>query len=69
VLIEINWELKDISKLKEDSFWSTASKKSLVFINALKTTNKPVALSRLMLSLILEKGSALGKQVVNSSAL
>jgi len=59
VPIEIDWELKDISKLKEDSFQNTASKHLLVFFNTLENTNKPAVLHRLISLLILKKGTAL----------
>ena len=69
VPIEINQELKDISKLKEDGFQGAASKHLLAFINTLETTNKPAALSRPTPLLISEEGATLGKQVINSSVL
>ena len=67
--IEINQELKDINKLKEDGFRNAASKYSPVFINALENTNKPVVLYRLMPLLILKKGTTLEEQTINSSIL
>ena len=45
--IEIDWELKDINKLKEDGFQNTASKHLLAFINTLENINKLVVLYRL----------------------
>ena len=67
--MEINRELKDISKLKEDSFRNTASKYSPVFINTLENTNKAAVLYRLTPLLILKKGTALEEQTINSSIL
>ena len=69
VPIEVNQEPKDISKPKEDGFRSAVSKYLLAFINTLEVTNKPVVLSRLIPLPILEKGTILGEQIINSSVL
>jgi len=69
VPLEINWELKDLSILEEDSFQNAASEQLLVFINALENTNKLVVLRRLTPLLILEKGIISGEQAINSSVL
>jgi len=57
--IEINWELKDISKLKEDGFRNAASKYLPAFVDALENTNKVAVLHRPTPLLILKKGTAL----------
>ena len=67
--IEINQELKNINKLKEDSFRNATSKHLLAFINALENTNKPVVLYRLIPLLILKKGTASEEQTINSYVL
>jgi hypothetical protein len=61
VPIEVDQELKDISKPKEDSFQSAVSKHSPAFINTLEVTNKLVVLSRLIPLPILEKGTISGE--------
>ena len=67
--MEINQELKDISKLKEDGFRNTASKHLLAFFNALENTNKLVVLYRPTPLLILKKGTTLEEQIINFSVL
>ena len=67
--IEVDQELKDISKPKEDSFRSAVSKHLLAFIDALEVANKPVVLSRPIPLPILEKGTILEEQVIDSSVL
>ena len=57
--IEIDWELKDINKLKEDGFQNTASKYSPAFVNALENTNKLAVLYRLKPLLISKYSTAL----------
>ena len=59
--IKIDWELKELGKLKEGSYWDIVFKYLLAFINALKSTNKLVILYHPTPSLILEKGTALGE--------
>jgi len=67
--IEINRELIDPGKLKEGSYQDIAFKYLLAFINALKSTNKLVALHRLTPLLISENSTTLKEQVINSSVL
>ena len=67
--MEVNQKLKDISKPKEDGFQSAVSKHLPAFINTLEVTNKLVVLSRPTPSPILEKGTILEEQVINSSVL
>jgi len=69
VPIEINYKLKDLSKPKGDGLRDTASKQLLIVISTLEDTNKPTVLYRLTPLLILERGTALGEQAVNSSIL
>ena len=57
--MEINQELKDPGKLKEGSYRDITSKYLLVFVNALKSTNKLVALHHLTPLPILGKGATL----------
>ena len=59
--IEIDWELKELGKLKEGSYWDITSEYLSVFINTLESINKLIVLYRLTPSLISEKGAALGK--------
>ena len=59
--IEINRELKDINKLKEDRFRSAISKQLPALINTLEITNKLVVLSYLTPLLISEGGTTLGE--------
>jgi len=67
--MEIDRELMDLGKLKEGSYQNIAFKHLPVFINALKSTNKLVVLYRLMPLPILENGTTLEEQVINSSIL
>ena len=57
--MEINQELKDIGKLKEDGFRNTTSKHLLAFVNTLENTNKLIVLYRPTPSPILKKGTTL----------
>jgi hypothetical protein len=59
VPIEIDCKLKDLSKPEEDSFQDAAPKQLLIVISTLEDTNKLVVLHRLILLLILERGTAL----------
>jgi hypothetical protein len=67
--IEIERELKDMSKLEGDGFRSAASEHSPVFADALKNINKPAVLHRPTPSPISEEGAASGEQTVDSSVL
>ena len=58
--IEIDWELKDLGKLK-GGFYNTTLEHLLAFINALKNTNNLVILCRPMPLLILKKSTVLGE--------
>ena len=59
--IEINWELKDLGKLKEGSYRDITSKHLPAFVNALESTNKLVALYHPTPLPILGKGATLGE--------
>ena len=59
--MEINQELKELGKFKEDGYQNITSKHLLAFIDALKSINKLVVLYRPTPLLISEKGAALGE--------
>ena len=67
--MEVDWELKDLGKLKEGGFQNTAPKHSPVFINTLGGTNNPIKLHCLMPLPILENGAALKKQEIDFNIL
>ena len=67
--MEINQELKELGKFKEDGYQNITSKHLLAFIDALKSINELVILHYLMLSLISENGAALREQVIDFSIL
>ena len=67
--IEIDRKLKDLSKPKEDGFRDTTPKQLLIVISTLEDTNKLVVLHHLTPLLILERGTTLREQIINSSIL
>ena len=67
--IEIDQELEDKSKLKEDSFQGATPEHLLIFVNAIEIINILVILSCLTPSLILEEGIILKRQVIDLSVL
>ena len=67
--IEVDWESKDLRKLKESGFQNTAFEHSLMFVNVLKSTNNPVKLHRPMPSPISENNAASKKQEIDFSIL
>ena len=60
--------MEDLGELKS-GFQNTTSEHLLAFINALRNINNPVILRRPIPSLILEKGTALGEQVIDFNIL
>ena len=59
--IEINRELKDLSKSKGDGLQNTAPKQLSIVISTLEDTDKLAVLYRLMPSPISERGATLGE--------
>jgi hypothetical protein len=62
-------EISQEGKLKKSSYQDITSEHSLVFINALKSTNKLIALYRPTPSPISKQGTASGEQAINFSVL
>ena len=67
--MEIDQESKELGKLEEDGYRDVASEHSPAFVDALESTNEPVALHRPTPSPISEKGAASGEQAIDSSVL
>ena len=67
--IEISQKLKELGKFKKNNYQDIAFKYLLVFINALKSTNKLVVLYCLTPLLILENGAALKEQAIDFNIL
>ena len=67
--IEIDQELKNKSKFKEDGFQGATLEDLLIVINTLEITNKLTILSRLTPLLILEKSVVLKRQAINFNIL
>ena len=67
--IKISQELKELGKFKKNNYQNIPFKYLLVFLNALKSTNKLVVLYRLTPLLILENGAALKEQAIDFNIL
>jgi hypothetical protein len=62
-------EISQKGKFKKGGYQDITSEYSPAFINTLESTNEPVALHRLIPSLISKQGAALGEQVIDFSVL
>lgn len=67
--MEIDRESKDLGKLEEGGYRDVASEHSPASVDALESTNEPVALHRPTPSPISGKGATSGEQVIDSSVL
>ena len=67
--MEIDWELRNKNKLKEDGSQETTLEHSPIFVDILEIINKSATLKRPMPSPILERGTVLKRQEVKFSAL